>query len=156
MVATLFTTNIVRQGLLSCAIGGGVGAGQFTASLWATPGGLFRWKLFGSVVACTIFTGAMAGAKTEATASALIVIASYFIGALESLAGVGVTLVIKDQTELGVAAGAYGSIRSLAGVIASKLSILLLTVDEEPVLIALISGHLFLYSYFQGQSIYRP
>lgn len=119
MVATLFTDDIVKAGLLSCAIGGGVGAGQFTASLWATPGGLFRWKLFGSVIMCTVFTGAMAGAKNQATASALIVIGSYFIGALESLAGVAVTIVIKDQTELGVAAGVYGSIRSLAGVIAS-------------------------------------
>lgn len=45
--------------------------------------------------------------------------ASYFIGALELLAGVGGTIVIKDQTEIEVAAGIYGSIRSLAGVIAS-------------------------------------
>ena len=120
MVATLFTSDIVKGGLLSCAIWGGVGAGQFSASLWATPGGLFRWKLFFSVVACTALTAGLAGANNQATASALAVCSAFFIGALESLAGVAVTIVIKDQTEIGVAVGVYGSIRSVAGVLASK------------------------------------
>ena len=120
MVAVLFTSDIVKAGLLSCAIGGGVGAGQFTASLWATIGGNFRWKLFFSVCAFTAFTAGLAGAKTQATASALAVCASYFIGALESLAGVGVTIAIRNQTELGAGVGVYGSIRSLMGVLASK------------------------------------
>lgn len=120
MVGVLFTQDIVRGGLLSCAIGGGVAAGQFSASLWATPGGFFRWKLFLSVCACTAFTAGLAGAKTEATASALAVMSAFFIGALESLAGVALTIVIKDQTEIGVAVGVYGSIRSIAGALASK------------------------------------
>ena len=130
MVATLFTTDIVRAGLLSCAIGGGVGAGQFSASLWASPGGLFRWKLFLSVAACTAFTAGLAGAKTEATASALAVMSAFFIGALESLAGVAVTMVLKDQTEIGVAVGVYGSIRSVAGVLASKFSLRMILVMQ--------------------------
>ena len=121
-MATLFTSDVVEQGLLSCAIGGGVGAGQFNASLWATPGGHFRWKLFFSVIACTAFTAALAGAKTQATASALAVCSAYFIGAVESLAGVSITIVIRDQTEIGVGAGVYGSIRSMMGVLASKTS----------------------------------
>lgn len=120
MVAALFTTSITRAGLLSCALGGGVAVGQSGASALATWGGNMRWKLFFSVVACTAFTAGLAGAKTETTASALAVLAAVFIGALESLAGVAVTIVIKDQTEVGTAAGVYGSIRSIAGVIASK------------------------------------
>ena len=120
MVAALFTQDIVKGGLLSCAIGGGVAAGQFSASLWAKPGGIFRWKIFFSVVACTAFTAGLAGAKTQGTASALAVLSSFFIGALESLAGVALTIVIKDQTEIGVAVGVYGSIRSVAGALASK------------------------------------
>ena len=82
---------------------------------------MFRWKLVFSVAGCTAFTAGLAGAKTEAAASALAVMSAFFIGSLESLAGVAVTMVIKDQTEIGVAAGVYGSIRSLAGVLASKL-----------------------------------
>lgn len=93
MCAALFTTDIIKVGLLSCAIGGGVGAGQFSASLWGFPGGMIRWKIFFCVVACTAFTAGLAGAKTQATASALTVLSSFFIGSLETLAGVAVTIV---------------------------------------------------------------
>lgn len=120
MVAALFTTDIVEQGLMSVAIGGGVALGQLGASMLATPGGMLRWKIFASVLISTIFTAALAGAKTPSAASGLSVIASICVGALESFAGVAVTIVIKDQTEIGTAAGAYGSIRSAAGVLASK------------------------------------
>lgn len=120
MVAALFTTDVIEQGLLSVAIGGGVALGQLGASLLATPGGMLRWKIFGAVVISTVFTAALAGAKTSATASGLSIISSICVGALESFAGVAVTIVIKDQTEIGTAAGAYGSIRSAAGVFASK------------------------------------
>lgn len=82
---------------------------------------MFRLELFFSVAACTAFTAGLAGARTQGTASALAVCSAFFIGTIESLAGVAVTMVIKDQTEIGVAAGVYGSVRSLAGVFASKL-----------------------------------
>lgn len=121
MVAALFTTSITKVGLLSVAIGGGVGLGQFGASLVATPGGMLRWKIFAAVVICTATTAALAGATKEATASGLAVVASICIGALESFAGVAVTIVIKDQTEIGTAAGVYGSIRSVGGVLATAI-----------------------------------
>lgn len=120
MVAALFTQDLVQQGLLTVAIGGGVGLGQIAASVFATPGGMLRWKTFGSVLISTIFSAALAGATTPGAASAMAVIASICVGALESFAGVAVTIVIKDQTEIGAAAGAYGSIRSASGVIASE------------------------------------
>ena len=63
MIATLFTSDIVKAGLLSVAIGGGVGLGQFGASVIATPGGNIRWKIFATVVACTAFAAGLAGAK---------------------------------------------------------------------------------------------
>ena len=121
MVATLFTSDIVEGGLLTCGIGGGVAAGQFTSVLYAKPGGFFRWKLFFSVVACTIFTASLAAAKTQATASGLIVLSAYFIGVLEGLIGIGITIILEDQTEIGVAVGVYGSIRSVMGALASEL-----------------------------------
>lgn len=120
MVATLFTTDVVEGGLLVCAIGGGVAAGQFSSALWAKPGGFFRWKLFFSVIACTAFTAALAGAKTQATASALATLSSFFIGCLEGLVGISITIILDDQTEIGVAVGVYGSIRSMMGVLASR------------------------------------
>ncbi|KAK4495960.1 hypothetical protein PRZ48_013228 [Zasmidium cellare] len=122
MVAALFTTDPVRGGLLTCVIGGGVAAGQFSSSLWAKPGGNFRWKLFFSVVACTAFTAAMAGVKyNEHAASALMVLASFFIGALESLVGIAITFSVEDQSEIGVAVGVYASVRSAAGCLATSV-----------------------------------
>jgi len=121
MVATLFTTDIVKGGLLSCAIGGGVGCGQFLGALLATWGGNIRWKLIFATVACTAFTAALAGAETQGKGSALATLASISIGVLESLAVTLVTIVIDDQAELGAAGGAFGSIRSMGGVLASKL-----------------------------------
>jgi len=123
MVATVFTTDIVYGGLLSCAIGGGVGLGQFLGSILATPGGHIRWKLIASTVLTTAFTAGLAGAKTRETAVALAVLASVFIGVLESLAVTMVTIVIVDQRELGTAGGAFGSLRSMGGVVASKSAI---------------------------------
>ncbi|KAK4934506.1 hypothetical protein LTR10_024253 [Elasticomyces elasticus] len=121
MVGALITSDIVEAGLLSCAIGGGVGAGQFLGSLLASPGGHIRWKLIFSVVAFTAFSAGLAGAKIRGTASALATLASVFIGALESLAVTMVTIVIPDQSELGAAGGAFGSIRSMGGVLATDL-----------------------------------
>lgn len=121
MVAALFTTSITKVGLLSVAIGGGVGLGQFGASLVATPGGMLRWKIFTAVLVCTACTAGLAGATEQATASGLATVAAICIGALESFAGVAVTIVIKDQTEIGTAAGVYGSIRSLGGVLATAI-----------------------------------
>ncbi|KAK3668757.1 hypothetical protein LTR22_000237 [Elasticomyces elasticus] len=127
MVGALFTTDIVKAGLLTCVIGGGVAAGAFTSNLWAKSGGHFRWKLFFAVVACTAFSGALAGAKTETKASALACVASYFIGSVEGLVGSAITIVVDDQTELGVAVGVYGSIRSIFGVLATSIFATILT-----------------------------
>ncbi|KAK5022839.1 hypothetical protein LTR13_011403 [Exophiala sideris] len=127
MVGALITSDIVEAGLLSCAIGGGVGAGQFLGSLLASPGGHIRWKLIFSVVAFTAFSAGLAGAKIRGTASALATLASVFIGALESLAVTMVTIVIPDQSELGAAGGAFGSIRSMGGVLATAILSTVLT-----------------------------
>ncbi|KAK5717217.1 hypothetical protein LTR15_009106 [Elasticomyces elasticus] len=127
MVGALFTDDIVKAGLLTCVIGGGVAAGAFTSNLWAKSGGHFRWKLFFAVVACTAFSGALAGAKTETKASALACVASYFIGSVEGLVGSAITIVVDDQTELGVAVGVYGSIRSIFGVLATSIFATILT-----------------------------
>jgi len=123
MVEELFTTDIVYAGLLSCAIRGGVALGQFSGSCLFTLGGHFRWKIF-AATACTLaFTAGLAGATTQSIASALATLDAIAIGMLESLAATAVTVVISDQKELGVAAGTFGSLCSLGGVLASKVSL---------------------------------
>lgn len=43
------------------------------------------------------------------------------VGLLEVVVSSAVTVVIDDQSEIGAAAGVFGSIRAAAGVLASKL-----------------------------------
>jgi hypothetical protein len=42
------------------------------------------------------------------------------VGVLEVFVSTAVTIVIDDQSEIGLAAGVFGSIRAAAGVLASK------------------------------------
>lgn len=43
------------------------------------------------------------------------------VGLLEVVVSTAVTIVIDDQSEIGTAAGVFGSIRASSGVLASKL-----------------------------------
>ncbi len=81
-----------------------------------------RWKLIFVTAALTAFVGGMAGARqNQAVASALITLGSASLGAIEALAIGVVTIVIDDQKEMGVASGVFSSLRSVGGVVASKL-----------------------------------
>ena len=121
MVATLYTTNVVRAGLVSSCVGGGVCAGQFIGSLIATPGGRFRFKLIFVSCGTCAFVGALAGTtRNQAMGEALAVCAGFMVGVLEVCVSTAVTIVIDDQSEIGMAAGVFGSIRAVAGVLASK------------------------------------
>ncbi|KAK4936010.1 hypothetical protein LTR10_023057 [Elasticomyces elasticus] len=126
-VGVLFTTDIVYAGLLSCAIGGGVALGQTIGGIILTPGGNQRWKLFASTIGTTALTVALAGGTQRETAAALATCAAICIGVLESLAVVGVTIVIEDPSEMGAGAGAFGSIRSVGGVLATTIFTTILT-----------------------------
>jgi hypothetical protein len=121
MVATLFTTDVVRGGLISCAIGGGVCGGQFLGAWLAVPGGHLKYKLIFVNAGLLAFIGGLAGAgQNEAIASALATCGAIMVGMLEVTVSTIVTIVIDDQSEMGTAAGVFGSIRSAGGVLASK------------------------------------
>ena len=125
MVATLFETDIIRGGLVSCAVGGGVCAGQFLGSWLTVPGGHLRWKLVFVTAGMMAFLAGLAGAtNSEDTAVGLAVMAGFMVGLLEVAVSTAVTIVIDDQSEIGTAAGVFGSIRAASGVLASKSFIL--------------------------------
>jgi hypothetical protein len=119
MVTTLFTDDVVKGGLLSCAIGGGVGCGQIFGSIVAIPGGHIKWKLIASTICMTAFTAALAGAKTENAAVVLATLAAMSVGVLQIFGLTMVTMVV-DPLDLGTAGGVFGSICTMGGVIASK------------------------------------
>lgn len=123
MVATLFTTDAVYGGLVSCAIGGGVCGGQVLGSVVAIPGGHLKYKIIFGALCMTVFIGGMAGAgQNQAVASSLVTLGAISVGAVETWMVTLVTIVIDDQSEMGTAAGVFGSIRSVGGVLASKCS----------------------------------
>lgn len=121
MVATLYTTNIVEGGLISCAVGGGVCAGQLIGSFIAIPGGRLKIKLIIISAGLCAFTAALAGATgSQATGSALATCAGFCVGCLEVIISTVVTIVLDDQSEMGTGAGVFGSLRGAGGVVASK------------------------------------
>ena len=124
MVSVLYTTDVVRGGLLSSCIGCGVAAGQFTGSLIAVPGGMLRLKIIFFSCGITAFTAGLAGATgSENVGIAMAVCTGFCVGVLEVIISTAITIVIEDQSEIGAAGGVFGSIRSAAGVLASKCSV---------------------------------
>ena len=78
-----------------------------------------RFKLIFVTACLTAFVGGIAGAgQSKTIATALITMGSISLGAIEALAIGVVTIVIPDQKEMGVASGAFSSLRSVGGVIA--------------------------------------
>lgn len=121
MTAALYTTDVVEGGLISCATGGGVCAGQLLGSFIAVPGGKLKIKLIVISAGLCAFTAGLAGAAhSQAIGSALATLAGVSIGMLEVIISTVVTIVIDDQSEMGTAAGVFGSLRAAGGVVASK------------------------------------
>jgi hypothetical protein len=126
LISTLYTTDIVQGGLISCSIGGGVCCGEFLGSLLAVPGGHLKYKLMFVTAGMVGFIGAVAAAGSDqAIGTALVTSGSIMVGFLEIVLATVVTIVVDDQSEMGTAAGVFGSLRSAGGVLASEFSPLL-------------------------------
>lgn len=79
MVATIFETDIIRGGLVSCAVGGGVCAGQVVGAVLAIPGGRLKLKMIFVTAGMMAFLAGIAGATdSETTATVLAVLAGTY------------------------------------------------------------------------------
>lgn len=145
MVAALYTQDVITAGLVASCIGSGVCAGQFIGSWIAVPGGMLKYKLiFISCGLCAFVAGLAGATDSQATGSALAVMGGVMVGLLEVIVSTAVTIVIDDQSEIGTAAGVFGSIRAAAGVLATGIFSTVYinklthftTVDVVPALIA--------------------
>ncbi|KAK3672123.1 hypothetical protein LTR78_008094 [Recurvomyces mirabilis] len=122
MVGSLYTSDPIKGGLVASCIGAGVCAGQTIGSWIAVPGGHMKLKLIVISSGLCAFVAALSGATdSQAIGSALAVCAGLMVGLLEVIVSTIVTIVIADQSEIGAAAGVFGSIRSLAGVLATAI-----------------------------------
>lgn len=122
-VAYLYTTDVVKQGLISTSIGAGLVAGQVLGSVIAVPGGNLRYKQIFYMSGLCAFTAGLAGStESEAVGTAMAIFAGFFIGLLEVTVSTSVLIVLDDQSEIGTAGGVFGSLRAAFGVLGSKSS----------------------------------
>lgn len=79
MVQSLFEADPIRGGLVSCAVGGGVCAGQFIGAFLTVPGGHIKYKMIFVTAGMTAFLAGLAGATgSECTATVLAVMAGEY------------------------------------------------------------------------------
>ncbi len=96
-------------------------SGQFIGSFVAVPGGYLKYKLIFYTAGLCAFAGGLAGSTSSVVVGeALAYCTGLMIGLLEVTISTVVTIVIDDQSEMGTAAGVFGSTRGAAGVLASK------------------------------------
>jgi len=132
MVSTIFTTDLVYGGLLTCTVLAGTVLGQMIGSATAVIGGHIKWKLVFACISMTAFNGGIAGAgENKNLATALSCLGAIMVGILEGYAVGLVTIVIDDQKELGAAGGVFGSLRTIGAVISSELYISFLGECDE-------------------------
>jgi MFS family permease len=127
-IAILYTTDNAKIGWLSCTTGAGLVVGQLLIGVLMKPIGHVRWILVISSIGMTAFLGALASANefTQARAIAFTVMGGFFVGVLEFVTIIAVGL-ICEPGDIGLASGLLGSIRSVAGTIATTIYVTILT-----------------------------
>lgn len=97
-----------------------------------------KFKLIFYTAGLCAFAGGLAGSThSVGIGEALAYCTGLFIGLLEVTISTVVTIVIDDQSEIGTAAGVFGSLRGAAGVIASEFDFLPSLPNPEPEVFAI-------------------
>ncbi|KAF2646390.1 MFS general substrate transporter [Massarina eburnea CBS 473.64] len=129
------TTNVYARGrvewggIVSCLVGIGITIGEIIGGTVAKNFGHWKIQCFCVITLGTIFLGlgALCNPNTPNTAMALVFVATAFIGWNEALVLPICTIAIRDQGEIGTAAGIAGSSRSAISTIASTVYSAVLT-----------------------------
>lgn len=144
-LGVLYSTDIMRVGWLSCAVGGGTLAGQVFGGMFAMRIGFLKWQMVFMAVMMTVFIGGLAAQITETEAYvefpwgiypilisnsmsiAFATLSCFAVGYIELLAATAATFVIRNQKQMGTSNGIFGSIRSAGGVLATTIYLTILT-----------------------------
>ncbi|KIW76455.1 hypothetical protein Z517_11201 [Fonsecaea pedrosoi CBS 271.37] len=128
-LTVLYSTDTMKVGWLSCAVGGGVQAGQVIGGLIAMRIGHINWQMVFASIVMAVFIGGLAAQTkdTLALSTAFATLGSFGVGYIENLAATAATFVIKDQKQMGTSNGIFGSIRSAGGVLATTIYLVILT-----------------------------
>jgi hypothetical protein len=118
-ISSLFTTDIMEVGWLSCAVGGGISLGEFLGGLGVRY--IPRMKLQ-MIVAAALMAGtaaalAVSDVNTRKTSIGLMTTAAAAAGYIEALCLSSMALVWESE-DIGLVAGVLGSIRTAFGAVA--------------------------------------
>lgn len=131
MVTALFTTDVLKVGWYSCALGGSVAIGQISAGITIRPFGKAlkaHWQLRMASIGLASFVAALAAVKVGegSLAIALVTLAGFCVGYVELLALVMVPFTVSHG-EIGMASGFQSACRGSAGTIATAIFSTVLT-----------------------------
>ncbi|KAI1615939.1 fungal trichothecene efflux pump [Exophiala viscosa] len=128
-LTVLYTTDTMKVGWLSCAVGGGTLSGQVIGGLIAMRIGHIKYQMIFAATIMSVFIGALAAQTKETVhlSSAFATLGCFGLGYVEILAATAATFVIKNQKQMGTPNGIFGSIRSAGGVLATTIYLTILS-----------------------------
>lgn len=124
IIGTVFTSNIELIGWQSAVVGGGVLFGQVICGITIAYVPKVKWQAIISSTLAAVFTAALAvvAPSRHATVLAFGTIATLSVGFIDSIGYMGVSLLF-EPSDIGLACGVLGSIRTITGSIAQALYI---------------------------------
>ncbi|KAF2681419.1 siderophore iron transporter [Lentithecium fluviatile CBS 122367] len=130
MTANVYARGRVEwAGIVSCLVGIGITIGEIIGGAVAKNFGHWKIQCCCVITLGTLFLGlgALCNPNTPGMAMAFVFIATTFIGWNEALVFPICTIAIRDQEEIGTAAGIAGSARSAISTVASTVYSVVLT-----------------------------
>jgi hypothetical protein len=137
MASTVYSNGRpMWAGLVGCVPGIGITIGEIIGGAAARKVGKTKFQVVTAISIGTVLLGAMASCTpdTPNTAIALVMLATLAVGYNEAIALPICTICIRDQSEVGTAAGIAGSIRSAISTVASTIYSVVLATRETQTL----------------------
>ncbi|OBT82408.1 hypothetical protein VE02_08399 [Pseudogymnoascus sp. 03VT05] len=127
LVGVLFTTSVQDIGWLSCAVGGGLLLGQIAAGLGIRYIPRMKLQMTVAAVIMVAFVGALASVDEYSRTRAVVflLIGTTAAGYIENLTLSSMALVFEPE-DIGLVAGALGSIRTACSSVATSLYVSIL------------------------------
>ncbi|KAL4861631.1 fungal trichothecene efflux pump [Aspergillus spectabilis] len=122
-------TSLRNVGFLSSLPGVGQMAGEVVGGILAVPLGYHRYQLVILFAIGGIFLGCCATLDIDSRAmpAALITLTNFCLGWVEMIGMANSTILIEDQSEIGIAGGMGGSVRSAISAVASVIYVTILS-----------------------------